>query len=146
MHDQAQPEMQIAGRTTGGMIPASPGEKPARFPEETDEMQILIKAALSLFIIFSAAGAKKFPSAAGPVAVMPLAGALVLVWVYIDNKGDSDTMRAFSKGAVWGVLPSIAFYLVAFLCFRRQLSVAVTLLANFGAWSAAAIVHQLALR
>ena len=109
-------------------------------------MQILVKAALSLFIIFSAAAfAKKFPSAAGLVAVMPLAGALVLVWVYIDNKGDSDTMRAFSKGAVWGVLPSIAFYLVAFLCFRRELSLAVTLLASFGAWSAAAIVHQLVL-
>jgi uncharacterized membrane protein (GlpM family) len=77
---------------------------------------------------------------------MPLAGALVLVWVYIDNKGDSDIMRAFSKGALWGILPSIVFYLTAFLCFKRQFSLTVTLLASFGAWSAAALVHQLVLK
>ncbi len=107
-------------------------------------MQTLTKAAFSLLIIFSAvAVAKKFPSAGGLVAVMPLAGALVLVWVYVESKAGPHVMQAFSKGALWGIIPSIVFYLVAFFCFRRQLSLSVTLLASFGAWSLAALVHQL---
>jgi uncharacterized membrane protein (GlpM family) len=110
-------------------------------------MQTLIKAALSLLIIFSAVGiARKLPSAGGLVSVMPLAGALVLVWVYIEHKGDPQIMQTLSKGALWGIVPSIIFYLVAFLCFRRQLSLSVTLLAGFGAWSLAALVHQLVLK
>jgi uncharacterized membrane protein (GlpM family) len=52
-------------------------------------------------------------------------------------------MQTFSKGALWGIIPSIIFYLVAFLCFKRQLSLPVTLFASFGAWSLAALVHQL---
>jgi uncharacterized membrane protein (GlpM family) len=110
-------------------------------------MQTLIKAAITLLVVFSAVAlAKKFPSAGGLIAVMPLAGALVLVWVYLDGKGDNALMQDFSKGALWGTLPSVAFYLVAFLCFKRQLSLVVALLASFGAWSAAAFVHQLILR
>jgi uncharacterized membrane protein (GlpM family) len=107
-------------------------------------MQTLIKATLSLIIIFSAVAiARKLPSAAGLVAVMPLAGALVLVWVYIESKGDPHIMQTFSKGALWGIIPSIVFYLAAFLCFRRQLSLSITLLASFGAWTLTAIIHQL---
>jgi uncharacterized membrane protein (GlpM family) len=107
-------------------------------------VQTLIKAALSLIIIFSATGiAKRFPSAAGLIAVMPLTGALVLIWVYAENRGSSDTMRVFAKGALWGILPSILFFLVAFLCFKRQLSLPITLLSSFLSWGVAALVHQL---
>ena len=110
-------------------------------------MQILIKAALSLIIIFSATGiAKKFPSAAGLIGVMPLAGALVLTWVYIENRGDSDIMQAFSKGALWGILPSIFFYLVALFCFRKGLSLPATLASSFVAWGLAALAHQIILK
>ena len=110
-------------------------------------MQILIKAVLSLVIIFSATGiARKFPSAAGLIAVMPLTGALVLVWVYVEKRGDSGTMEAFTKGALWGILPSILFFLVAFLCVRKHLSLPVTLVTSFIAWGLAALAHQIFLR
>jgi uncharacterized membrane protein (GlpM family) len=110
-------------------------------------VQILIKAVLSLIIIFSATGiVKKFPSAAGLIGVMPLAGALVLVWAYIENKGNSDTMEAFTKGALWGILPSIIFYLVALFCFRKGLSLPITLLSSFVAWGVAALIHQMILK
>ncbi len=73
-------------------------------------MQILIKAVISLIIIFAATGiARRFPAAAGLIAVMPLAGALVLVWVYIENDGNMETMQGFTKGALWGIVPSIVF-------------------------------------
>ncbi len=106
-------------------------------------MQILLKVALSIVIILVATGiAKKFPSAAGLIAVMPLTGALVLVWVYLENNGNAEVMQAFAKGALWGILPSILFFLVALLCFKKQISLPVVLASSFGIWLLAAIVHQ----
>ena len=106
-------------------------------------MQILIKASISIIIIFIATGiAKKIPSIAGLIAVMPLTGALVLVWVYLENRGNSEIMQSFTRGAIWGILPSILFFVVAFLCFKKQFSLPIVLCSSFGVWLAAAFVHQ----
>lgn len=106
-------------------------------------MQILIKASLSVIIIlFATAIGKKLPSTAGLIGVMPLTGALVLVWMYLENKGDPVIMRGFTKGALWGILPSILFFVTAYFCFRKQLSLPVVLVSSFGVWLAAAFVHQ----
>ena len=110
-------------------------------------MQILFKVALSIAIILVATAiAKKFPSAAGLIGVMPLTGALVLVWVYLENKGNPEVMQGFSKGALWGILPSILFFLVELLCFKKQIPLPGVLAASFGIWLLAAIVHQWLLR
>ncbi len=110
-------------------------------------MQTLIKVILSVVIILAATAiGKKFPSAAGLIGVMPLTGALVLVWMYLSSKGNPEIMQNFAKGALWGILPSILFFLVALLCFRKQLPLAVVLVSSFGAWTAAAFVHQWALK
>jgi uncharacterized membrane protein (GlpM family) len=106
-------------------------------------MQILIKAVLSVVIILAAtAVGKKLPSTAGLIGVMPLAGALVLIWMYLENEGNPKVMQSFAKGALWGILPSVLFYLVAFFCFRRNLSLPTVLVASFGVWLCAAFVHQ----
>lgn len=106
-------------------------------------MQMVIKLILSVVVILLATTiGKKFPSAAGLVAVMPLTGALVLVWTYIDNKGRPEVMQRFTSGAVWGLLPSILFFLVAFLCFRKNLPLPVVLPVSFGTWLVGAFVHQ----
>lgn len=106
-------------------------------------MQLLIKVSISLFVIVAATAiGMKLPSAAGLIAVMPLTGALVLVWVYLENNGDPQTMQNFVKGAQWGILPSLLFYLVAFFCFRKHLPLSIVLTASFGAWLGAAIIHQ----
>ena len=110
-------------------------------------MQILLKMAFSVIIILVATAiAKKFPSAAGLIAVMPLTGALVLFWVYWENKGNGEVMVDFTKGAVWGILPSILFFVVALLCFKKQVPLPGVLAASFGIWLLAAIVHQWVLR
>jgi hypothetical protein len=71
-------------------------------------MQVFIKIALSVVIILAAtAVGKKLPTTAGLVGVMPLTGALVLVWMYLESNGDANTMQQFTKGAFWGILPSI---------------------------------------
>jgi len=106
-------------------------------------MQILLKVAVSIVVILVAtAVAKKFPSAAGLIAVMPLTGALVLMWVYLENKGNAEIMQAFAKGALWGILPSILFFLVALFCFKKQISLSGVLASSFGIWLLAAIMHQ----
>jgi len=106
-------------------------------------MQILVKIVLSLVVILAATAiAKKYPSAAGLIAVMPLTGALVLVWVYLENRGNAEIMQAFAKGALWGIVPSILFFLVALLCFKKQMSLPGVLAASFGIWLLSAIVHQ----
>jgi uncharacterized membrane protein (GlpM family) len=106
-------------------------------------MQILIKIALSVAIILVATGiAKKFPSTAGLIGVMPLTGALVMAWVYLESKGDSAVMIGFTKGALWGILPSILFFLAAFFCFKKEFSLSLVLISGFTVWISAAIVHQ----
>jgi hypothetical protein len=37
---------------------------------------------------------QKLPFTAGLIAVMPLAGALILVWMYLENKGNPNVMVA----------------------------------------------------
>ena len=106
-------------------------------------MQIAIKIALSVLIIFIAtAVGRKLPSAAGLIGVMPLTGALVLVWMYLENKGNPEIRQDFAKGALWGILPSILFFLAAFICFKKQLSLPIVLVLSFGVWLAAAFIHQ----
>ena len=110
-------------------------------------MQVLIKVVLSVVVILAATAiGKKLPSTAGLVGVMPLTGALVLVWMYLESHGDAGTMQQFTRGALWGILPSILFFVVALLCFRKGLSLSVVLVASFGAWLGAALVHQWLLR
>lgn len=106
-------------------------------------MQLLLKIVLSVVIVLAAtAVAKKMPSLAGLIGVMPLAGALVLVFVYRDNHGDPAAMRRFAQGAIWGILPTVLFYIVALICFQKQLPLPLVLVLSFAVWLAAACVHQ----
>jgi len=110
-------------------------------------MQILLKVVLSLVIILGATEVgRKLPSAAGLISVMPLTSVLVLVWMYFENKGNLEIMEKFARGALWGIVPSIIFFLVAFICFKKHLSLPITLLSSFGAWFAAAGIHQWVLK
>jgi len=106
-------------------------------------MQILIKSVLSVAIILAATAiGKKLPSTAGLIGVMPITGALVLVWMYLENKGDLEIMENFAKGALWGILPSMLFFLTALVCFKKNMPLTVVLISSFGVWMVAAIVHQ----
>jgi uncharacterized membrane protein (GlpM family) len=84
----------------------------------------------------------KLPTLAGLIAVMPLTGLVVLVWVYLDYPDNFKLMGDYCKGAVWGILPSILFFLTALMCFRRHLPLWVVLCASFAVWLMAASVHQ----
>ena len=110
-------------------------------------MQLFLKILFSIAIILGAtAVAKRYPSLAGLIGVMPLTGALVLVWVYLENRGDQLVMVSFAKGALWGMLPSLLFFLVAFFCFKKGFSLPLVLGSSFLVWLTAAGVHQALLK
>ncbi|MBC8217481.1 MAG: DUF3147 family protein [Planctomycetes bacterium] len=109
-------------------------------------MRFAVKVLISLCVIVCCSQiAKKMPSLAGLISVMPLTGCLVLVWVYMDSPGDFERMTDYCRGALWGIIPSILFFVVAFICFRKHLSLWIVLCASFAVWVAGAAVHQLLL-
>lgn len=110
-------------------------------------MRFLIKLLVSVCIIaFCGQLARRLPTLAGLIAVMPLTGLIVLLWLCYDNPGNFTLMADYTKGALWGIVPTILFFLVAYLCFRRHLSVWIVLCLGFIAWLISACVHQWLLR
>ena len=119
----------------------------ARDEARTVDMRFVIKLLISVcFIAFCAGIGRRLPTLAGLIAVMPLTGLIVLVWLYLDNPGNFNLMTEYTKGALWGIVPSILFFLVAFLCFHKKLSLWIVLCASFAVWLVAAFVHQLLLK
>jgi len=110
-------------------------------------MQFAAKLAITVaIVIISAQIGKRLPSLAGLIATMPLTGLLVLFWLSTEQPGNMEIMTDYTKGALFGVFPSILFYLAAWICFRRGMGLAVALGAGFGIWIIGAVVHQLLLK
>ncbi len=107
-------------------------------------LRFVIKLVISVCVIVFCTQiiSRKVPTLAGLIAVMPLTGVIVMVWLYSDNPGDLGLMTDYTKGALWGILPSILFFLVAFMCFRKQLALWIVLCASFAVWLVAAFIHQ----
>jgi hypothetical protein len=106
-------------------------------------MQFTLKliASVALILIASQVG-RRFPSAAGLIATMPLTSLIVLMWLYTDAPANTAALADYAKGALWGIGPTILFFLVAWLCLRRGWSMGPVLAAGFAAWGVGAILHQ----
>lgn len=105
-------------------------------------MRFVINLIIICVILLCVEMGRRQPTLAGLIAVMPLTGLIVLVWLYVDNPGNFTLMTGYSKGALWGIVPSILFFLVAFLCFQKKLPLWIVLCASFAVWLIAAFVHQ----
>ena len=105
----------------------------------SDVIKLLISVSI---IVFCTQIGRKLPTLAGLIAVMPLTGLIVLVWLYQDKPDNFNLMTEYTKGALWGILPSILFFLTAFMCFRKHLSLWIVLCASFTVWLIAAFTHQ----
>ncbi len=115
----------------------------ARDEARTVDMRFAIKLLISVCVIGFCAGiGRKLPTLAGLIAVMPLTGLIVLIWLYRDNPDNFNLMTEYTKGALWGIVPSVLFFLVAFVCFRRHLPLWIVLCASFAVWLIGAFVHQ----
>ena len=110
------------------------------------DMRFVIKLLVSICVIVLCTQiGRRLPTLAGLIAVMPLTGLIVLIWLCLDNPGNFNVMTDYSKGALWGIVPSILFFLVALVCFQKQLPLWLVLCAGFAVWLVAAIIHQLLL-
>ena len=110
-------------------------------------MQFLSKLVLTNIIILGCAAiGRRFPTLGGLIATMPLTSLLVLMWLYADTPGDYPLLIRYTEGVLWGIIPTILFFLAAYLCFRKELPFPMVLTAGFAVWLAGAAVHQYFLR
>ncbi|MHC1742383.1 MAG: DUF3147 family protein [Syntrophobacteraceae bacterium] len=101
------------------------------------------KMVLSLVLIVTASQvAKRIPSLGGLIATMPLTTLIVLLWIHADHPDDYERMARYTQGVLWGIIPSIAFFLVVLVCLNRQWPLWQVLTAAFAAWLLGAVVHQ----
>jgi uncharacterized membrane protein (GlpM family) len=106
-------------------------------------MRFLIKLLITVcVIIICTQTGRKLPTLAGLIVVMPLTSLIVLVWLYFDNPGNFNLMADFCWGALWGLIPTALFYLIALMGFRKHFSLWAVLCAGFAVWLVAAIMHQ----
>lgn len=54
-------------------------------------------------------------------------------------------MISYSRGAFWGVIPSMMFFGAACLCYRRGMSLPAVIGLSFLAWGVGAGVHLMLL-
>jgi len=110
-------------------------------------MELFIKTFISVAIIIVCTQiGRKFPSLSGLIATMPIVSVIILVWIYSDNPGNFRLMEDFTKAALWGILPSILFFVVAYFCFMKHYPIGIVLCASFGMWLMGAFIHQWLLR
>ena len=106
-------------------------------------MNTLVKIAIIVCVVFVCGQVARIrPTLAGLISVMPLTGLLAMIAAYMDCSGDPVKMGRYTLGAVWGILPAILFFIVAYLGFRRQLHLAIVLGLSAAVWLAGAILHQ----
>ncbi len=106
-------------------------------------MLFVVKLVITNLVIISCVQiGRKIPSLAGLIATMPLTSLIVLVWLHADNPGDPGLMAGYTRGVLWGIIPTVLFFAAAYFCFRRQFSLPAALSAGFCLWLAGAAVHQ----
>lgn len=106
-------------------------------------MQFIIKLLITVAIIVVCSQiGRKFPTLGELIATMPITSLIVLLWLYSDNPGNFNLMEDYTKGVLWGIIPTTMFFVVAYLCFRKHLPCSLALSASFSTWLVGALIHQ----
>lgn len=110
-------------------------------------MSLLFKAAITLAVVLTATVVgRRWPSLGGLLAVMPLSGLLVLILLHVESHGDAATMRGYTRGALFGIIPTALFFTAALIGYRKGWPLSAVLACGFAVWGAAALLHQWWLR
>ena len=110
-------------------------------------MSFIIKLLITNLIIIGCTNlGKKFPSMAGLIATMPITTLAVLFWLNAENPSDRNLLTEYTRGVLWGILPTAIFFGVALICFKRGLPLHLGITLSFTAWLASAAIHQWMLR
>ena len=107
----------------------------------------LVKLAVSnLIIVACVLIGRRSPTLGGLIATMPLTSLIVLIWLASDNPGDSRLLGEYTKGVLWGILPTIGFFVAVFLCLRKGIGLPIVLAVAGAIWLGGAMMHQYLLR
>lgn len=101
------------------------------------------------FLIYNFNGhlvARKIPTLAGLKATMPLTAFIVLALIYFENKGSRKIMIDYILDAVYGLLPSLLFFIAAFYSFNKGAWLSTALPLSFAVLFLVSLVHQWILR
>lgn len=102
----------------------------------------IVKVTVSALIIAGVSElAKRMPSLGGLIAAMPLTTLLALIWLYADT-GDYQLAHTFTRSVLFGIIPTIFFFITALYLFKRGISFITLLLLSFIVFLGAAAVHQ----
>jgi len=100
----------------------------------------------NLIIIGCTQLAKKYPSLAGLIATMPITTLAVLLWIKSENPSDARLLIEFSRGVLWGIIPTALFFGAVLACFKQGLALQTTMILAFAVWLTSAVLHQWILR
>lgn len=107
----------------------------------------LVKLALSnLIIIACVLIGRRFPSLGGLIATMPLTSLIVLVWLATDNPEDPKLITEYTHGVLWGIVPTIIFFIAVFVCLRKGVALPAAIAAGGVFWLGGALLHHWVLR
>jgi uncharacterized membrane protein (GlpM family) len=110
-------------------------------------MQFAIKLAITNTVIIACTlVGRRYPSLGGLLATMPLTTLAVLLWLATDHPGDRQLLAGFTRGVLWGIGPTIVFFLVVYGALRRDLPLSWALAAGGFVWLIGASAHQLLVR
>lgn len=109
-------------------------------------MFLLKLVASNLIIVSCVLIGRRFPSLGGLIATMPLTSLIVMIWLEADNPGNPRLLSDYIRGVLWGILPTIAFFVTAYLCLRKGIAFPVALAIAGAFWMAGALLHQYLLR
>jgi uncharacterized membrane protein (GlpM family) len=102
--------------------------------------------AANALIVTSVQLGKRSPPLAGLVATMPLTTLVVMIWLYAEDPGDAGRMIGYTRGVLWGILPSIGFFMAALWCFQRRAPLTTVLATSSAVWLVGALFHRWLLR
>lgn len=97
--------------------------------------QDVLPVLLSIVVIILVAVLEKQSKfAAAITATMPI-GATLAIWiVYAANSGDQETMKDFSKGLLFGIIPTIGFLFAVWFASRAGLKLVPLLMVGYVVW------------
>lgn len=106
-------------------------------------MHVFFKIVITLFIVlFSTEIGKKYPHIGGLIATMPITTLLVLLWLNYETNTDYLILTKFTKGVIFGIIPSIFFFVVLYFCFKNNMPFFLSLTFAFLVWGMGAFIHH----
>lgn len=110
-------------------------------------MQFTLKIIFTLIVIlFATEMGKRYPHLGGLIATMPITTLLVLLWLKHETGTNYYVLTKFTQGVIFGIIPSIFFFIVLYFCFKNALSFYISLAIALITWGVGAFIHHYLLR